>query len=192
MAYIGNSGRIGQVDLTTVATTLGTPGTSQLPSSPLEPQLGEIAGGWDPNLGGGEFMYVKAAGAITAGNVVELAYSLASGYLTITATPWTGTAISGKPLGVAMATMAAGNFAWIQVEGAAVTTTNGAITVGNPVYWQANGTVSNTGVVSKQMVNAVAASLISSTIGQGNSAVVLSATQALVFLQRPFAQGAIT
>ena len=63
---------------------------------------------------------------------------------------------------------------------------------GNPVYWQAAGVVSPTPVVSKQMVNAQFATAVSQTVGQGTTAVVLSATQAVVYLNRPFAQGAIT
>jgi len=190
MTFKCSNPRLGVVDVSTVTSI--APGLANLPSVVLEPQLGEVVTGWDANLGGAEFMYLKAAGAITAGNVCELAFSLASGFLTITATPWTGTAISGKPLAVAQSTMTTGQYGWFQVEGAAITTVNGTVTPGNPVYWQANGTVSNTGVASKQMVNAVAASAASVTIGQGSTAVVLTASQALIFLERPFAQGAIT
>lgn len=129
---------------------------------------------------------------IGAGQVCELAYTLTSGTLVITATPWTGTTVQGKPLGVAVNNMASAQASWFQVEGPAITVCNGTMTSGSPVYWQANGTVSNTGVASKQMVNATAASAAAVTINSGSSAVVLPAFQALVFLNRPFAQGAIT
>lgn len=282
MAYIGSIPRLGEVDLSTVVQpgNPGTPGVGGLPAVTLESQLGEIICGYDDNLGGGEFMYVKCAttvvaaqtissitisgntatlttasahgltvgassitvtgavpngyngtyqvvtsgstttltytipaatstngivvptvsattvgtyvAGIGAGAVCELAYSLASGFLTITATPWTGTTIQGKPLGVALANIPATYYGYLQVQGAAVTVTNGTITVNSPVYWQANGTVSNSAVASKQMVSATAASLISSVIGQGNAAVTLPAYQALVFVQYPSSQDAIT
>lgn len=276
MAYVASNPRLGIVDLSSVVVppNPGVPGISALPAVTLEPQLGEVVTGWDPNLGGGEFAYFKVAATVVAaqtissitisgttatvttgsahgltlgsnsvtitgaapsgynvtnatvvtvpssttftysiptntptisatsvgaytvglgaGAVCELAYSLAAGYLTITATPWTGTTVQGKPLSVALNNMGAGTYGWFQIEGATITVVNGTITVGNPVYWQSNGTLSNTGVASKQMVNATAASLVSSVIGQGNAAVTLPAYQALVFVDRPFAQGAIT
>lgn len=129
---------------------------------------------------------------IGAGAVCELAYSLSAGYLTITATPWTGTTVQGKPLYVSLNNMLPGYFGWFQYEGAAITVVNGTITVGNPVFWQANGTLSNTAVASKQMVAATAASLVSSTIGQGSAAFALPAYQALVFMNSPSSQDAIT
>ena len=129
---------------------------------------------------------------IGAGAVCELAYALSGGYLTITATPWTGTTIQGKPLYVALNNMAPGYYGWFQYEGAAITVVNGTITVNGPVYWQSNGTVSNTAVASKQMVSATAATLVSSVIGQGNAAVTLPAYQAVVFMNSPSSQDAIT
>jgi hypothetical protein len=93
---------------------------------------------------------------------------------------------------VALNNMGPSYYGWFQVEGAAVVVTSGTITVGNALYWQANGTVSNTGVASKQIVGATAASLISSVIGQGSSAVTLTAIQAIAFLDRPTSQPAIT
>lgn len=129
---------------------------------------------------------------IGAGAVCELAYSLANGYLTITATPWTGTTIQGKPLYVALNNMAPNYYGWFQYEGAAIAVVNGTITVNGPLYWQANGTVSNTAVASKQFVSATAASLVSSVIGQGSTAVTLPAYQAVVFVNSPTSQDAIT
>jgi hypothetical protein len=188
MAFVGTKPNIGLVDLSSVATTLGTPGNSQLPSVTLEPQLGEIITGWDPNLGSGEFIYLKAAATIAQYTVCELAYSITGGYLTITATPWAGATNSGKPLAVALNPMTAGQFSWFQIAGPAIALTNGTDAAG-PVYWQATGVVSSTGLNSRQMLNASIAMTHGQTLGQGNSAVTLSSTQAILFIDRPFAQG---
>lgn len=274
MAYIGSTPRLGEVDLSTVVQpgNPGTPGVGTLPAAVLQSQLGEIISGYDDNLGGGEFMYVKAATtivaaqtlsslaisgttvtittgsghslvpgyaititgavpatyngtwqlitasastgtfviptntptinattagsyvvAIGAGQTCELAYSLAAGYMTITATPWTGTTITGKPLGIAVANIPATYYGYLQVQGTAVAVTNGTVTVGGPLSWQANGTLSTAAIVAgKSLNNGSAASLISPVVGQGSSAVTYGAFQALVFIDRPFAQGAIT
>lgn len=195
MAYIASTPRIGIVDITSVVAVggIGQPGIATLPSVTTEPQFGEIATGYDPVLGGGEFMFVKAAAGITVGDVVELAFTLSSGVFTVSATGWTGTTLTGKPLGVAMATLTSGQSGWVQVQGTAVAKTTGSPVAGNPVYYgAATATVRPTANVSAQMLNAVYASAPSVVYGTGSSAVTLSATQALVFLDRPFAQGAIT
>lgn len=148
--------------------------------------------GYDPALGGGVFIYGRFSGSITAGAVCELTPTIASGIVLSSMTAWAGTAITGKPLCVAMATGTVGQWGWFQVEGNAVTTVSGAPAAGNPVYWQAAGVVSPTVVASKQMVNAQFQTAVSQTIGSGNNAVTLSSTQAVVLMNRPFAQGAIT
>jgi hypothetical protein len=60
------------------------------------------------------------------------------------------------------------------------------------VYWQAAGVVSPTAVAGKQLLGAKFATAPSVTLGTGSNAVVLSATQAVVLLDRCTAQPAIT
>jgi hypothetical protein len=146
----------------------------------------------DPNLGGGTFIFAKAAAAITLGAVCELTQAVTSGRYDVAAQPWAGAVNTGKPLCVAVAALASGNWGWFQVEGLAITTVSGAPAAGNPAYWQASGVISPTVVASKQVLNAQFATAVSQTVGSGSTATVLSATQALVLLNRPFAQGAIT
>jgi hypothetical protein len=149
--------------------------------------------GYDTALGAGVFIYARYSGTITVGTICELTPTISGGNVITSATAWAGTAITGRPLAVAMATTGAvGQWGWFQVQGNAVCTVSGAPAAGNPVYWQAAGVVSPTPVASKQMVNAQFQTAVSQTIGQGSTAVVLSATQAVVFLNRPFAQGTIT
>ena len=148
---------------------------------------------YDTALGGGTFIYLRYSGTITVGTVCEITPTLVSGVVTNSATAWAGTTITGRPLCVAMATTGAlGQWGWFQVQGNAVCTVQGAPAAGNPVFWQAAGVVSPTIVVSKAMLNAQFATGVSQTIGAGTTAVVLSATQAVVTINRPFAQGAIT
>ena len=149
--------------------------------------------GYDINLGMGTFLYCRYSGTIVAGTVVELTPTITAGLIITSATAWAGTAVTGKPLAVAVApTGNVGQWGWFQIQGNSITMVQGAPVAGNPVYWQAAGIVSATPVVSKQMVNAQFATAVSVTVGQGTTAVVLSATQAVVYLNRPFAQGAIT
>lgn len=154
---------------------------------------GDIVRGYDLALGAGEFMYLRYSGTITVGTVCEITPTISGGNVILSATAWAGTTITGRPLAVAMATTGAvGQWGWFQVQGNAVCTVQGAPAAGNPAYWQAAGVVSPTVVAGKAMLNAEFSTAVSQTIGQGSTAVVLSATQAVVFINRPFAQGAIT
>lgn len=148
--------------------------------------------GYDPNLGGGEFIYAQAAGTITAGAVCQFNGTLTGGKIVNQATPWTGTANSGDVLGVAVAAMTVNQWGWFQVGGNAITNVSGAPVANNPVYWQANGVVSPTAVAGKQVEGAKFASAPGITLGTGSSAIVLAGTQAVLQLNRPSSQGAIT
>ena len=131
-------------------------------------------------------------GQIMQGQICELSFSLTNGAVTPSVVPWSGTANTGKPLCVSVGSLTASQYGWFQVFGHAIAAISGSPAAGNPVYWQASGIVSPTGVASKQAVNAVFATASAPTIGTGNSAITLQAGQALVFIDRPFAQGAIT
>ena len=164
---------------------------------------GQVMRGYDPFLGAAEFIFAKASGTISFGTVCQISTAVTAGRTDVTATAWAGAANTGIPLGVALQSATVGQFVWYQVGGLAVTTVQGAPAVGNPAYWQAAGVVSPTLVASKQALNAVFASAAAAVIGTGTSSTVayapgnvtvgtLSATQALVLLNRPFAQGQIT
>lgn len=148
--------------------------------------------GYDVSLGMGTFLYARFSGTIAAGVVVELTPTLTSGVVVNSATAWAGTALTGRPLAISMAAGTVGQWGWFQIQGNAISTVSGSPAAGNPVYWQAAGVTSPTPVASKQMVNAQYQTAVSQTIGSGTTAVVLSATQAVIYLNRPFAQSAIT
>jgi hypothetical protein len=193
MAFIAINQLLGEVDLTAIDTA--GPGLANLTAGTGSGRQNfylQTVSGYDPNLGGGEFAYMRFSGTIAAGTWCETTPSISGGVVIQNATAWAGTAVSGRPLAVAVSAGTVGQFGWFQVQGNAVATVSGAPAAGNPVYWQAAGVVSPTGVASKQVVNAVFATAVSQTIGQGSAAVTLSATQAIVTINRPFAQGAIT
>lgn len=165
---------------------------------------GLIVRAYDYNLGAAEFMFGKSLGATAFGSVCEIGVVVTSGRYDETMQPWLGAANTGKPLGVALVTLAAGQFGWFQISGNAVTTVQGAPAVGNPAYWQANGVISPTLVASKQAIGAVFASAAAAVFGTGAQSLIayaptaqvtggtLSATQAIVLINRPTAQPQIT
>lgn len=193
MAFIAYDPLLGVVKLTDVDTV--GPG-------PLNLVAGSGAGrqsfsfesirGYDANLGGGEFVFAQAGGTIAAGTVCQFNESIISGAIVDTAVAWAGTANSGDVLGVAMAALTVGQWGWFQVGGHAIVTCQGAPVAGNPVYWQAAGVVSPTAVAGKQMEGAKFSTAPAVTLGTGAAAITLSATQAVLLLNRPSAQGAIT
>lgn len=196
MPYVVTDDQLGFVDLY-LADVSGPGPLAFSGASPIAYGRFNIPGSelraYDPNLGGGTFVFAKAVGAITPGTVCELTQSVTAAFrYDVSAQAWAGAANTGKSLAVCMGTLATGNWGWFQIQGLAVTTVQGAPAAGGAAYWQASGVISPTVVASKQVVNAQFATAVSQTVGSGNNAVVLSATQALVLLNRPFAQGAIT
>lgn len=196
MAFVSYDPILGEVDLSIVDN--GGPGPFSIPGSANatygrnSQYFGEIRG-YDVRLGGGVFVYAAYGATITAGTVVQFVESLSNGILITTANVWTGTANAAQPLGVAVAaTGGTGNWGWFQVQGAAITNVSGTPTANGPVYWQANGTVSSTVVASKQVTGAQFATTSGVTLGSGSSAQVLPSTQAVVLLQYPDSQAAIT
>lgn len=197
MAYVLSSPFLGDQS----ATSVDTIGPGPTGSTGIGP-TGLVGGfdsvyvqerqGNDINLGGGTFQYLRFSGTIAANTICEITPTLTSGQVISSATAWAGTVITGRPLCVAMVAGTVGQWGWFQVQGNAIVTTSGAPAAGNPAYWQAAGVVSPTPVAGKQIVNAEFATAVSVTIGTGTGAVVLSATQSVLLINRPFAQGAIT
>jgi|SRR6185312_4937456 len=185
MAFVCSNPRLGVVDITAVTTI--APGTGNLPSVTLGPQLGEVVTGWDPYLGGGEFIYLKGVASTAAGDVVSYnAYTGAT-------TRWAGTANSGAPLAVAVtANTSSSQYGWYQIGGNAVVTCSGTVAAGDIVNFASTATVKSAAAAGKQVLNAVAASANGASYGSGNAAVTLASTQAIYTIQRPFCQGAIT
>jgi hypothetical protein len=159
--------------------------------------------GFDPYLGSGTFIFGRASTTIVAGTTCEVGVNVtANNRYDVQFTPWAGVSNSGKSLAVSLVNLIVGQFGWFQVEGQSIATVQGATTVGAPMYWQASGIISATVAASKHMLNVTAVSAVSAVIGSGaaslltytpgSTAGTLPATQAILFLNRPMAQGAIT
>jgi hypothetical protein len=193
MSFIAYDTTMGVVKLTDVDTV--GPGPVNLVAGTGAGRMSfsfEIMRGYDAALGGGEFVYAQATGTLAAGDVCQFNQTLVSGAIINGAAKWAGTANSGDVVGVAVAAMTANQWGWFQVSGNAIVTCQGAPVAGNPVYWQAAGVVSPTAVAGKQLLGAKFATAPAVTLGTGSNAVVLSATQAVLLLDRCTAQPAIT
>ncbi|MDR6393055.1 hypothetical protein [Paraburkholderia phenoliruptrix] len=193
MSFIAYDPLLGAVKLTDIDPT--GPGPLNLVAGTGSSRMSfsfEIVRGYDAALGGGEFAFAQASGTIAAGTVCQFNQSLTNGAIINAAAAWAGTANSGDVLGVAMTAMTVGQWGWFQISGNAVVSCQGAPVAGNPVYWQAAGVVSPTAVAGKQMIGAKFATAPGVTLGTGSTAVVLSATQAVLLLDRPNAQTQIT
>ena len=188
MPYVSYDDLLGTVELnsTDIAGPGGIGGSGRQSFYNLELR------GYDTALGGGTFIYARYSGTIGVGTVVELTPSLVAGNVVTNATAWAGTINSGRPLAVAVAAGTVGQFGWFQIAGNAITSTSGAPVAGNPVFFGAAGSVRPTANAGLQVLGAQYSTAPSVTVGQGSTAVVLSGTQAVVFLNRPVAQSAIT
>jgi hypothetical protein len=198
MAYICTDVLAGSPDLY-VVDTLGPGPLAGLAAGPTTRGFSNYPGleirGYDQFLGGGTFIFGRAAGTLAAGAVCELGTTVsATNRFDVTMTAWAGTVNSGKPLAVTLTALTVGQYGWFQVEGNAIATTAGAPAAGNSAYFSAAGSIQPTLVASKQALNAVYVSAAAAQIGPvgGSGSTTLSATQAVVLLNRPVAQSNIT
>ena len=192
----------GQIDLTQI--DLLPPGPANLvgaAGSGRSAFMGLIVPAYDPVLGGGEFIYasVPTTTAIASGTWVELTFSLdAAAKVIVTAQPWSGTANSGKTLAIAyqaFASITGIQYGWFQIGGVAFSkvVATGTWAAGCTVAWSSSGIPQMTPVATKNVVNAQGVTAISTQIGTNTGAYsptstngfLLTATQALVFINRP-------
>lgn len=196
--FISTSQEIGVAALTDVVLLSAT---DILPPKGSEPNVSSRVVGFDPLLGEASFMFCRVAkntAAITAGSWVELVLSVVSATPLVNVVPWAGTATKiGCTLGVIMADTVLNTtqdqYVYVQVEGLAVARTAGAPVAGSVVAWNAAGVAQPTAVATKNTVGAEYATAPSVQIGTNTGAYsnkstngfLLSATQALVFLNSP-------
>ena len=144
--------------------------------------LGTIVKAVDPVYGGGEFIYLLGVASTVVGSWVTFdgATSGTPTYLTVLAP---STANLAQPLAVAMSANVAAQYGWYQIEGSAVAATNGTLAAGpGPVFLAGSGQVTSVAAAGKQVLNA------RNDTATGTPA----ANQAVVQINRPFAQGQIT
>lgn len=116
MTFSFGSNTLGCPDVTVVTTI--APGVANLPSTVLEPQLGEIRTAWDPTLGFGEFIYLKipASTTITAGLLYQWTAGYAVAVLPVLATSKnTGHQVAAANTAVVSSTSI--QYGWFQIQG---------------------------------------------------------------------------
>lgn len=88
-----------------------------LPDSTERVQSGVIVNAVDPYWGGGEFIYVKANGAIRQFGLVVVTPAISGGKIVYEATEVPNTANLARPLAVAMVPAVDGDFLWACIGG---------------------------------------------------------------------------
>jgi hypothetical protein len=137
----------------------------------------------DGTLGGAEFIYLKGVASTVVGSLVTWD-GASAGVPTYQTALCPSTANLAQPVAVAMSANVAGQFGWYQLSGNAVISTNGTLVAGpGPVYISATpGQVTSAAAAGKQILN------MRNLTATGTPAT----NQAVVQMERPFAQGAIT
>lgn len=178
MTYIFKTPSLGLPAVTSTLAALSTISAAGRVPGTL---LGTIVHAWDPTYGGGEFIYLLGVASTVVGSVVT--YDGAS-----TGTPTYQTALApataglAQPLAVAMSANLGGFYGWYQIGGHAVMATNGTLAAGpGPIYLAGSGQVTSTAANGKQVLNA------RNDTATGTPA----ANQAVVSINRPFAQGQV-
>ena len=151
-----------------------------IPTPPLV--LGQVVRASDPVYGSGEFICLQGVASTVIGSVVTWA-----GVNSTAAQPFqtelaAATANQGAPLAVAMAATLAGQYGWYQIQGNAVCATNGTLAAGPAkVYLAGSGQLTSAQANGAEMVNAINVSATGTP----------AAGQAIVSINRPFAQGQV-
>lgn len=141
--------------------------------------LGTIVKAYDPTYGEGEFIYLLGVANTIVGSAVTWG-GQSSGTPTYQTTLAAATANQGAPVGFAMSANVAGQYGWYQIAGTAVAATNGTLAAGpSKVYLAGSGQVTSTQANGAELVNAI------NVTATGTPA----ANQALIEINRPFAQG---
>jgi len=144
--------------------------------------IGMIVSAVDPVYGAGEFIYLLGVASTVVGSVVTYVGNT-TGTPTGQTTLAANTANQARPIAVAMSVNVAGQYGWYQVYGNAVCATNGTLAAGPaPVYLAGSGQLTSTAAAGTQVLGAI------NVTATGTPA----ANQAVVEINRPHAQGAIT
>lgn len=184
MTFIFASHVLGAPDVT-VATTIA-PGVTNLPSTVLEAQLGEIRLAWDATYGYGEFIYLKipASTTITLGTL----YQWTAGYSVAILPALATSKNTGHQVAVANTTFASNTsvqYAWFQIQGQTLVLKT-AVTVSPDSVVYASATTGRFKVLTS------AGGQITG-LRTANAATVTSTTSTvLCYMNRPAMQGQIT
>lgn len=130
---------------------VGYPPTLDFQTPPTSPAWvpGTVLWAQDAYLGGGAFMYAKAAAAQAVGTCVY--FGNANGDVTATAIP--NTANQGFPVGFARQKMAGSDYGWYQVHGVCPAVVTASVAAGVAIGITGAGTL-GTVAAGKQILNA--------------------------------------
>jgi hypothetical protein len=202
---------LGQIDLTTIDKV--APGGQNLVVNNRSGRMcypGQIVRTWNPVFGGAEFIYaaVPTSTALTAGYWVMFDVALDSTftYPYVKVALWDGGASSGKSLGIVYNSVTSDatniQWTWFQISGVAVSkvSATGTWAAGCTVAYNTSGVVQMTPVATKNVICAQGASAISTQVGSNTGAWastntnggLLTATQALVLINRPSCQNGVS
>lgn len=184
MAYTFSSNTIGAPDITVITTI--APGTTNLPSTVLEPQLGEIRTAWDATLGAAEFVYLKipASTTLAAGNLVQWTAGYAAAILPVLSTSKnTGHCVAVAPVAIVSST--AVQYGWFQIYGQA-NVLKTAVQVLPDVVVYASGTTGRIKVLTS--AGGQITGLRVSSVGTTTT----TTSTVLCFMSRPAMQGQVT
>jgi len=145
-------------------------------------KLGDIVRAVDDDYGVGEFIYLAGCAGTVQGSVVTYDGADMNGLPTWQSMLAPATANMSAPLAFATAPILAGEYGWYQIAGSAVVSTNGTLAAGGPVYLAGGGQVTSTAAAGMEVMNSRAETATGTPM----------ANQAIVKINRPFAQGAIT
>lgn len=184
MTFSFQSPVIGAPDVTVVTTI--APGIANLPSTVLEPQLGEIRLAWDPTYGSAEFIYLKIPASTTI--TVGLLYQWTAGY-TVAVLPVLATSKNtGHQVAVANTAVTSSTsvqYGWFQIQGqtlvlkTAVAMSPDAVVYASATAGRIKALTSAGGQITGMRVASVAS-------------VTSTTSTVLVYLNRPAMQGQIT
>lgn len=144
--------------------------------------LGTVIRARDPVYGQGEFIYLKGVASTIVGSVVTWG-GATTGTPTYQTALAPATANLGSPVAVAMSANVAAQYGWYQISGQAVVATNGTLAAGpGKVFLAGSGQLTSAAGAGLEVNNSI------NVTATGTPA----ANQAVVEINRPYAEGQIT
>lgn len=192
MAYQFSSPTIGAINVgtyTTLPPGIGASGAT-FPSSPLEPQLGEIRHAWDTTLGWGEFIYLKIPTSTTI--TANLMYQWTGNYSVAVLPVLATSKNTGHQIAVATASLTSDsvnvNYGWFQISGLA-TVLKTAVQALPDVVVYASGTAGRLKVLTSAGGQITG---MRTAFTSGTGTVTSTTSTVTVYMDRPAMQGQIT
>lgn len=147
-----------------------------LPDSTARHASGLIVQGTDPYWGGGEFMYLRANGAIRQFGICVITPAVASGAYRYEATEVPNTAGLGRAVAIAMTVMSSGQYGWFMVTGVVPVNCNASVAADTTFAIAAAGQ-GGALAAGKQILNARIMVAAAATVAKTNCSANSGSTQ---------------